>query len=148
MLYLAMMGITRHPGTERGFAGSSVNALHTRRTVLPYLDGALLQKDMTRGMAYMERAAQRGNAYAQLFVDRQDTLKPPSVMLSVSRLLRSMGQVFQDNSLPQSGAMQTRLDRKRMQEMIDLKGYEAARSYAREYQAEQEYSGMRMATPW
>ena len=113
-----------------------------------YPDGALVQKDMTRGMAYMERAAQHGNAYAQLFVDRQDSLKPPSIMLSVTRLFRSMGQVFRDNSLPQSGAMQTGLDRKRMQEMIDLKGYKAARSYAREYQAEQEYSGMSMATPW
>ena len=113
-----------------------------------YLDGTLVRKDMTRGMAYMERAAQHGNAYAQLFVDRQDSLKPPSVMLAVTRLFRSMGQVFQDNSLPQSGAMQTGLDRKRMQEMIDLKGYEAARSYAREQEEEQRYSGMSMATPW
>ena len=113
-----------------------------------YLDGTLVQKDMMRGMAYMERAAQHGNAYAQLFVDRQDSLKPPSVMLSVTRLFRSMGQVFQGNSLPQSGAMQTGLDRKRMQEMIDLKGYEAARDYAREYQEEQRYSGISMAMPW
>ena len=113
-----------------------------------YLDGKLVRKDMLRGMAYMERAAQHGNAYAQLFVDRQESLKPPAVMLSVTRLFRSMGEVFRDNSLPQSGGMQTGLDRKRMQELIEQKGYEAARSYAREYQAEQQYSGMSMATPW
>ena len=113
-----------------------------------YLDGKLVRKDMLRGMAYMERAAQHGNAFAQLFVDRQESLKPPAVMLSVTRLFRSMGEVFRDNSLPQSGEMQTGLDRKRMQELIEQKGYEAARSYAREYQAEQQYSGMSMATPW
>ena len=113
-----------------------------------YLDGKLVRKDMLRGMAYMERAAQHGNAYAQLFVDRQESLKPSAVMLSVTRLFRSMGEVFRDNSLPQSGGMQTGLDRKRMQELIEQKGYEAARSYAREYQAEQEYSGMSMATLW
>jgi len=112
------------------------------------LDGTLVQQNVALGMAYMERAAQHGNAYAQLFVDRQESLKPPAVMLSVTRLFRSMGEVFRDNSLPQSGEMQTGLDRKRMQELIEQKGYEAARSYAREYQAEQQYSGMSMATPW
>ena len=113
-----------------------------------YLDGALVQKDVALGMAYMEQAAQQGHAYAQFFVDRQDSLKPPSVMLSVTRLLHRLGSIFQDNSLPQSGSIQLGIDQKRMQELIDQKGYQAARDYAREQQQEQQYSGPTMSAPW
>ena len=113
-----------------------------------YLDGALVQKDMALGMTYMEQAAQQGHAYAQFFVDRQDSLKPPSVMLSVTRLFHHLGSIFQDNSLPQSGSMRLGIDQKRMQELIDQKGYEAARNFAREQQQEQQYSGPTMAAPW
>ena len=37
---------------------------------------------------------------------------------------------------------------KRMEELIEQKGYEAAVSYARGLEEEQRYSGMSMATPW
>ena len=95
----------------------------------------------------MERAAQQGNAYAQLFVDRRNTLQSPSVMLSVTRLFQRMGQIFQDHSLPRSGSAQLGIDRKRMQELIDQKGYQAARNYARGLQEEQQYN-QTMTTPW
>ena len=113
-----------------------------------YLDGTLVPRDMTLGMAHMERAAQQGNAYAQLFVDRRNTLRPPPVMLSVTRLFQRMGQIFQSNSLPQSGAVQFGIDRKRMQELIDQKGYQAARNYARGLQEGQQHSGQTMTAPW
>ena len=113
-----------------------------------YLDGALVQKDVTLGMTYMEQAAQQGHAFAQFFLNRQDTLKPTSVMLSVTQLLFHMGQIFRDNSLPQSGALTLGIDHKRMQKLIDQKGYQAAQNYARELQEEQQYSGQTMATPW
>ena len=112
-----------------------------------YLDGALVPQDVALGIAYMERSARQGNAYAQLFVDRRDSLRPPSVMLSVTRLFQRMGQIFQDNSLPQSGPAQLCLDRKRMQELIKQKGYQAARNYARGLQEEQQYN-QTMTTPW
>ena len=110
-----------------------------------YLDGTLVPRDVALGMAYMERAARQDNAYAQLFVDRQDSLKPPSVMLSVTRLFQRMGQIFQDHSLPRSGPAQLGLDRKRMQELIDQKGYQAARDYARGLQEEQQHSDPTMS---
>ena len=110
-----------------------------------YLDGTLVPRDIALGMAYMEHAAQQGNAYAQFFVDRRDSLKPPSVMLSVTRLFQRMGQIFQDNSLPQSGTVQLGIDRKRMQELIDQNGYQAARDYARGLQEEQQYNDPTMS---
>ena len=113
-----------------------------------YLDGALVQKDVELAIRYMEQAAQQGHAYAKFFVDRQDSLKPPSVMLSATRLLHHLGSIFQDNSLPQSGSMRLGIDQKRMQELIDQKGYQAARDYAREQQREQQYNGPTMAAPW
>ena len=69
-------------------------------------------------------------------------------MLSVTRLFQRMGQIFQDHSLPQSGAAQLGIDRKRMQELIDQKGYQAARNYAHGLQEEQQYAGPTMTTPW
>ena len=81
------------------------------------LDGTLVQQNVALGMAYMERAAMQGLSFAQFFLDRQDTLKPLSVMLSVTKLFRSIGQVFQDNSLPQRGPVQLGIDRKRFAEL-------------------------------
>ncbi len=81
------------------------------------LDGTLVQKDAALGMAYMEQAAQMGHAFAQFFLDRQDSLKPPSVMLAVTRLLCHLGSIFRDNSLPQSGPVQLGIDRKRFAEL-------------------------------
>ena len=44
--------------------------------------------------------------------------------------------------------MQPVIDRKRMEDLIEQKGYEAAVSYARGLEQEQRCSGMSMATPW
>ena len=113
-----------------------------------YLDGSLVQQDTELGMAHMERAAAQGNAYAQFFVNRRDSLKPSSVMLSITRVFHSMGQIFQNNSLPQSGGEQLGIDPKRLQELIEWKGYRASMSYAKAQAEEQEHNSMSMATPW
>ncbi len=44
--------------------------------------------------------------------------------------------------------MQPVIDRKRMEDLIEQKGYEAAVSYARGLEQEPRCSGMSMATPW
>ena len=113
-----------------------------------YLDGQLVEQDMERGMAYMEQAAAQGNDCARFFVNRQDSLKPTALMLSVTRLLHHMGGVFRDNSLPQSGAPLMRIDRKRFAELARRKGYQTARNYARALQEENEHNGQTMSAPW
>lgn len=43
--------------------------------------------------------------------------KPPSVMLSVSKLLHHMGEIFQEESFPKTGHAGIQIDRKRMERL-------------------------------
>lgn len=70
---------------------------------------------------WLIRAANQGNEYAQFFLDRADSLHPPSVMLAATRLLHHMGRIFQDNSLPKTGPVGMRIDRKRLQKLREKK---------------------------
>lgn len=76
----------------------------------------LAEHDTERGMAYMKQAAENGSECAWLFLNRQDNLTEPQLMLAATRLLYHMGHIFQDNSLPQTGAVQ-HIDRKRRQKL-------------------------------
>ena len=76
----------------------------------------LSEHNAERGMAHMEQAAENGSECAWLFLNRQDSLTEPQLMLAATRLLYHMGRIFQDNSLPQTGAVQ-HIDRKRRQKL-------------------------------
>ena len=76
----------------------------------------LAEHDTERGMAYMEQAAENGSECAWLFLNRRDSLSEPQLMLAATRLLYHMGRIFQDNSLPQTGAVQ-HIDRKRRKQL-------------------------------
>ena len=55
-----------------------------------------------QAMDWFSRSAAQGNQYAQFFLERQDDLRPPSVMLAVTHLLYHMSRIFEDHSLPRS----------------------------------------------
>ena len=55
-------------------------------------------------MVWFSRSAALGNQYAQFFLERQNDLRPPSVMLTVTNLLYHMSRIFEDHSLPRSSA--------------------------------------------
>ena len=76
----------------------------------------LAEHDTERGMAYMEQAAENGSECAWLFLNRRDSLTEPQLMLAATKLLYHIGRIFQDNSLPQTGAVQ-HIDRKRRQKL-------------------------------
>ena len=67
-----------------------------------YLTGQGVQQDQAQAMAWFSRSAAQGNQYAQFFLERQNDLRPPSVMLAVTRLLYHMSRIFEDHSLPHS----------------------------------------------
>ena len=69
-----------------------------------------------RGMAYMKQAAENGSDCAGLFLDRQQNLKEPNLMLAATRILYHMSRIFRDNSLPQTGSAQ-HIDRKRRKKL-------------------------------
>lgn len=69
----------------------------------------------------LNELAEDGDAYAQFFLERLDDFKPPSVILSVTRLLHHMGNIFQDHSLPKSGSTGMQIDRKRLAQLREKK---------------------------
>ena len=83
------------------------------------LAGDEVARNTELGFWYMEQSAAQGNAYAQFFLDRQDFLRHPSVMLAVTWLLYEMSKVFQQNSLPEAGPRFAIIDRKRRREIME-----------------------------
>lgn len=73
-----------------------------------YLD----RQDGEEAYYWFTQSAAQGNEYAQFFLNRWDSLKPPSIMLSVTRLLHHMSEIFQDNSIPPQGPAGQQVDRK------------------------------------
>lgn len=73
-----------------------------------YLD----RQDAEQAHYWFTQSAVQGNEYAQFFLDRWDCLKPPSIMLSVTRLLHHISEIFQDNSVPPQAPAGQQVDRK------------------------------------
>ncbi len=109
------------------------------------LDGKLVRQNVTLGMRYMEQAAQMGHAFAQFFIDRQDSLKPPSVMLAVTRLLHYLGGIFETSRPLDATSRPIEIDRKRFAELQEKR---IAMGHKPDDHEDQSYSGMSMATPW
>ena len=67
------------------------------------------------------QSAAQGNEYAQFFLERWNSLEPPSLMLSVTRLLHHMGRIFQDQAPAPSVLGGIRIDRKRLAQIREKK---------------------------
>lgn len=68
-------------------------------------------------------AEQDGHEYAGYFLDRmerQEEVPPPSVLLSATRLLHHMGNIFRDNA-PAPAANGVQIDHKRLQRLREKK---------------------------
>ena len=82
-----------------------------------YLDGEALPRDQEQAVQWFRRSAAQGNRYAQFFLNRQNNLRPPGVMLSVTRLLHHLSRVFQENSMPATSPGVLQIDRKRLRQL-------------------------------
>ena len=69
-----------------------------------YLTGQGVTHDQTQAMVWFSRSAAQGNQYAQFFLERQNDLRPPSVMLAATRLLYHMSRICEHHALPHSSA--------------------------------------------
>ena len=69
-----------------------------------YLTGQGVTHNLAQAMDWFSRSAAQGNQYARFFLEHQDSIRPPSVTLAVTRLLYHMSRIFEERSLPQSGA--------------------------------------------
>ena len=82
-----------------------------------YLD----KQDQEQAHYWFTQSAAQGNEYAQFFLDRWDSLKPPSVMLSVTRLLHHMGRIFQEQIPSPTIPGGIQIDRKRLAQLREKK---------------------------
>ena len=75
-------------------------------------------KDTDAAYEWFAEAEQNGHAYAGFFMDRIDRgeQRPPAVLLSATRLLYHMGNIFRDNA-PAPAATGVQIDRKRLQRL-------------------------------
>lgn len=69
-----------------------------------YLTGQGVTRDQAQAMDWFSRSAAQGNQYAQFFLEHQNDLRPPSVMLAATHLLYHMCRIFENHALPHSSA--------------------------------------------
>ena len=81
----------------------------------------LSKQDQGQAQYWFTQAASQGNEHAQFFLDRWDSLRSPSVMLSVTRLLYHMGTVFREQVPAPSVPGGIRIDRKRLAQLWEKK---------------------------
>ena len=69
-----------------------------------YLIGQGVQQDRAQAMDWFSQSAAQGNQYAQFFLEHQNSLHPPSVMLAATHLLYHISRIFENHALPHSSA--------------------------------------------
>ena len=77
-----------------------------------YLTGQDVKQDREAAWAYFCESAEQGNPYAQFFLDHFDQAQKPNLLLSATRLLHHLGQIFRENSVPPAAPVGQRVDRK------------------------------------
>ena len=79
------------------------------------LMGEGVPKDMDAAYEWFAAARDNGHTYAEFFLKRMERgeQEPPSVLLSATRLLYHMGNIFRDNA-PAPAATGVQIDRKRL----------------------------------
>ena len=82
------------------------------------LMGEGVPKDMDAAYEWFAAARDNGHAYAEFFMKRMERgeQEPPSVLLSGTRLLYHMGNIFRDNA-PAPAATGVQIDRKRLAQL-------------------------------
>lgn len=83
-----------------------------------YLTGEGVPRDEDEAQHWFSIAAQNGHAYAGYFLDlmeQEKDLPSPNILLSATRLLHHMGNIFRDNAPHPAVPAGIHIDRKRLQ---------------------------------
>ena len=105
------------------------------------LQGKVIEQDKEEGIQWLTLAAEQGHSYAQCLLERQSASTAPEVFLAVTRLLHHMANIFQDNSLPQSGTGLIHADRKLREQLREKR---LAHGHKENDHEEQQYGGWNM----
>ncbi len=88
------------------------------------LMGKGVPKDKGEAQYWFSVAEKNGHAYAGYFLDRmerQEDLPPPNILLSATRLLHHMGNIFRDNTPRPAVPTGIQIDHKRLQRLREKK---------------------------
>lgn len=77
-----------------------------------YLMGKDVEQDREEAYRWFEMAAEQGNPYARFFLEHAGESQSPHLLLTATRLLHQLGQIFQENSVPPVFPGSQRIDRK------------------------------------
>ena len=105
------------------------------------LQGKVIEQGKEEGIQWLTLAAEQGHSYAQCLLERQSASTAPEVFLAVTRLLHHMANIFQDNSLPQSGTGLIHADRKLREQLREKR---LAHGHKVDDHEEQQYGGWNM----
>lgn len=89
-----------------------------------HLTGEGVPRDEDEAQHWFSVAAQNGHAYAGYFLDRMEQekdLPSPNILLSATRLLHHMGNIFRDNAPHPAVPAGIHIDRKRLQRLREKK---------------------------
>ena len=89
-----------------------------------YLMGEGVPKDKDAAQYWFSVAERNDHAYAGYFLDRmerQEDLPPPNILLSATRLLHHMGNIFRDNAPRPAVPTGVQIDHKRLQRLREKK---------------------------
>ena len=105
------------------------------------LQGKVVERDKEEGIQWLTQAAEQGHSYAQCLLERQSASTAPEVFLAVTRLLHHIANIFQENSLPQSGTGLIHADRKLREQLREKR---LAHGHKEDDHEEQQYGGWNM----
>ena len=86
-----------------------------------YLTGNGVPKDEEAAQNCFRMANAFGHPYAQYVLERQEQWQRPQLLMTVSRLLYHMSNIFRDNVPAVPAQPRLHIDRKRMQELQELR---------------------------
>lgn len=121
--YLSGKYVVKNPGTAAEYLHQAAQADNPWAQYLLgklYLMGEGVERDENAAYEWFQTAAEQGHTYAQFFVDRidqQEQLVSPSLLISATRLLHHMGNIFRDNAPQDSTTRAPHIDHKRFQKL-------------------------------
>lgn len=86
-----------------------------------YLLGHDVTRDKEIAKHWLSLSAAQGNLYAQFFLERMDSFKEPSVLLSATKLMHHLGNIFHEEYKTMGGSPLLQVDRKLRKKLMEKK---------------------------
>ena len=86
-----------------------------------YLLGHDVKRDKEIAKHWLSLSTAQGNLYAQFFLEHMDSFKEPSVLLSATKLMHHLGNIFHEEYKTMGGSPLLQVDRKLRKKLMEKK---------------------------